>query len=79
MNTRRNRRRRVLRLGSQQTSLTVEPLEARLALTSILFLGGQSTPTQGADGEVMSFLETTFGAECHLQIGERCEQHVGPR
>ena len=60
---RRNQRRGVGRTSQLAgLHLQMEPLEPRVVLTSLLFLGGQAGPTQGADAQVMDFLETTYGA-----------------
>ena len=51
---------------TRQMNLRLETLEARVLLAGdaqILFLGNDATPTAGADGDVMQFLETNYGAQ----------------
>ena len=51
--------------GRGSTRLKLEKLEPRILLAadiSILFAGGGVTPTSGADGTFLTFLEDTYGA-----------------
>ena len=54
------------RKNTRRPNLGLESLEHRVLLAGdpqILFLGTAATPTAGADGAVMQFLETNYGAD----------------